>query len=93
MSSVALGIAALTTIACLLIMAGEAVLSSFNEKVLRARGAIEAEGDVIGAMRFAYPGVFIVMGIEGALTGPAPRERPRPPPRAARGRHRYGRGR
>ena len=73
-SSVALGIAALTTIACLLIMAGEAVLSSFNEKVLRARGAIEAEGDVIGAMRLAYPGVFIVMGIEGALTGPAPRD-------------------
>ena len=55
-------------------MAGEAVLSSFNERMLRARGAIEAEGDVIGAMRWAYPGAFIVMGIEGGLTGPAPRD-------------------
>lgn len=73
-SSVALAIALLTTVACLLIMAGEAVLSSFNERMLRARGAIEAEGDVIGAMRWAYPGAFVVMGIEGALTGPAPRD-------------------
>ena len=38
----------LTTLAALLIMAGEAVLSSFNERQLRARGAIEPEGDVIG---------------------------------------------
>ena len=53
-------------------MAGEAVLSSFNEKQLRARGAIEPAGDVIGAMRWAYPGAFILMGIEGALSGPAP---------------------
>ena len=73
-SSAALAIAFVTTIACLLIMAGEAVLSAFNEKQLRARGAVEAEGDVIGAMRWAYPGAFIAMGIEGALTGPSPRE-------------------
>ena len=65
-------IAILTTLAALLIMTGEAVLSSFNERLLRARGAIEPEGDVIGSMRWAYPGVFVLMGIEGALTGPAP---------------------
>ncbi|MBY0495291.1 MAG: hypothetical protein K2Y23_13850 [Cyanobacteria bacterium] len=70
----ALAISLITTLACLLIMAGEAVLSSFNEKQLRARGAIEPGGDVIGAMRWAYPGAFILMGIEGALTGPAPRD-------------------
>ena len=69
---VSVAVAVLTTLAALLIMAGEAVLSSFNEKQLRARGAIEPEGDVIGAMRWAYPGAFILMGIEGALTGPAP---------------------
>ena len=69
---VAVAIAALTTIAMLLIMAGEAVLSSFNERQLRARGAVEPEGDVIGLMRLAYPGAFVFMGIEGALTGPAP---------------------
>jgi len=74
MMSVAIVIAALTTIAVLLIMAGEAVLSSFNEKVLRARGAIEPQDDVINVMRWAYPGAFIVMGIEGALMGPAPRD-------------------
>jgi methyltransferase len=68
----AIAIAALTTIASLLIMAGEALLSSFNEKQLRARGAVEPEGDVINVMRWFYPGAFIVMGVEGALTGPAP---------------------
>jgi methyltransferase len=70
--SASTAIALLTTLACLLIMAGEAVLSSFNERVLRARGAVEPEGDVIGVMRLAYPAAFIAMGIEGALTGPAP---------------------
>lgn len=69
---VSITIAVLTTIASLLIMGGEAILSSFNERQLRARGAIEAEGDVIALMRLAYPGAFIAMGIEGALTGPAP---------------------
>lgn len=68
----ATAIAIITTLAALLIMAGEAVLSSFNERLLRARGAIEPEGDVIGAMRWAYPGAFVLMGVEGALTGPAP---------------------
>jgi methyltransferase len=53
-------------------MGGEAILSSFNERQQRARGAIEPEGDVIKTMRFAYPGAFVMMGIEGALTGPAP---------------------
>lgn len=70
--STAVVIALLTTIAILLIMAGEAVLSAFNEKLLRGRGAIEAEGDVIGVMRWAYPGAFIAMGIEGMVSGPAP---------------------
>ena len=72
--SPAIAIAILTTTAALLIMAGEAVLSSFNEKVLRARGAIEPQDDVINMMRWAYPGAFVAMAIEGALTGPAPRD-------------------
>jgi len=69
----AVAISVITVVAALLIMAGEAVLSSVNEKALRARGAIEPEDDVIGMMRWAYPGAFIAMGIEGAVTGPAPR--------------------
>jgi methyltransferase len=67
-------IAAITVLASLLIMAGEAVLSAFNEKQLRARGAIEPDGDVISLMRFAYPAAFVAMGIEGALTGPSSRD-------------------
>jgi methyltransferase len=70
----AFAIAAVTVIAALLIMAGEAVLSSFNERRLRARGAIEPPDDVIGTMRWAYPLSFVAMGVEGAVTGPAPRE-------------------
>ena len=68
----AVAIALITVVGSLLIMGGEAILSAFNEKQLRARGAIEPEGDVISLMRIAYPGAFIAMGIEGALTGPAP---------------------
>lgn len=68
----AVAIALITVLASLLIIGGEAILSTFNEKQLRARGAIEPGGDVISLMRFTYPGAFIAMGIEGALTGPAP---------------------
>jgi len=67
-----IAIAIVTVVATLLIMAGEAVLSSFNERQLRARGAIEPPNDVIATMAWAYPAAFIAMGIEGALTGPAP---------------------
>lgn len=70
----AVSIALITILASLLIMGGEAILSAFNEKQLRARGAVEPAGDVISLMRVAYPGAFIAMGIEGALTGPAPRD-------------------
>ena len=72
--SVAPAIAGVTVIAVLLIMAGEAVLSAFNEAQLRAKGAIEPQGDVIDVMRWAYPLSFVAMGIEGALTGPSPRD-------------------
>ena len=74
LTSPSVAIAFVTVVAILLIMAGEAVLSSFNERQLRAKGAIEPPGDVIGVMRWAYPLSFVAMGVEGALTGPAPRE-------------------
>lgn len=74
MTTPAIPIAVVTVLAALLIMAGEAVLSSFNEHLLRSKGAIEPPDDVIGTMRWAYPLSFIVMGVEGALSGPAPRE-------------------
>lgn len=73
-TSPAVAIAAVTVVGTLLIMAGEAVLSSFNERLLRARKAIEPPDDVINTMRWAYPLAFVAMGVEGAVTGPAPRE-------------------
>jgi methyltransferase len=65
-------ISLLTLFAVLAIMGGEAALSSFNERQLRKRGAIEPPGDVIGTMRWAYPVSFLAMAVEGALAGPAP---------------------
>jgi methyltransferase len=67
-------IAFLTLIAVLLVMVGEAALSSYNEGVLRGRGGIEPAGDVYATMRWAYPACFVAMAIEGAAAGPASRE-------------------
>ena len=66
-------VAILTLLAVLLVMGGEAVLSAFNERVLRSRGAIEPADDVYRVMQWAYPLSFVAMAIEGAITGPAPR--------------------
>ncbi len=70
--SQAAAIAALTVLAALLMMGGEFVLSVVNEKLLRAKGAVEPDGDVIGIMQWVYPAAFVAMGIEGALVGPSP---------------------
>src|SRR6478736_39317 len=56
----AVAIALLVTLASLLIMLGEAILSSFNERQLRAKGAVEPEGDVINMMRLVVPGEPLV---------------------------------
>jgi methyltransferase len=53
-------------------MLGELLLSKRNEGRLLRRGAFAAPDPVYGAMRWAYPGAFIAMGLEGALTGPPP---------------------
>lgn len=71
-TDMALVVAAITLLAVLLMMAGEAVLSAVNERQLRARGAIEPAGDVFATMRWAYPGAFTLMAMEGAWRGPAP---------------------
>jgi methyltransferase len=64
-------ISLLTLAAVVLMMAGEYTLSRHNERILRERGAIEPADDVIGTMRWAYPGCFIAMAIEGAWSGPS----------------------
>ena len=48
-------------------MIAEATLSAGHERVLRARGAVEPEGDVFKAMQVAYPGCFLVLLAEGAI--------------------------
>jgi methyltransferase len=68
----AVSLAAATAVAVLVMMAGEAALSAHNAGVLRARGAVEPAGDVFGIMQWSYPLGFVLMGIEGALSGPAP---------------------
>lgn len=59
-------------LAALLMMFVESQLSRFNERTLRARGAMEPAGDVYPAMTWVYPACFVTMAIEGALFGPPP---------------------
>lgn len=70
--SVAAIISVGTLAAVLAVMAGEALLSSFNASLLRARGAIEPPGDVYRTMQWAYPAAFVAMAVEGVFTGPSP---------------------
>ncbi len=72
MISQAMAIAVLTVVAALLMMGGELVLSRFNERQLRAKGAVEPPGDVIATMRWTYPLSFAAMAVEGSLLGPSP---------------------
>ena len=56
-------------VAVLLSMLVELQISQRNEQALRSRGAVQPPDPVYGTMRFAYPGVFVGMAIEGALRG------------------------
>ena len=47
----------------------EARVSWAHERVLRARGAVEAPGDVWTVMSVTYPAAFLAMGIESAIRG------------------------
>lgn len=55
--------------AVLVMMLAELWLSMSNERILRAHGAVEATDPVFSLMRVSYPAVFVVMGLEGVLTG------------------------
>jgi methyltransferase len=46
-------------------MLAEARVSRAHERLLRAQGAREAPGDVYRLMAVLYPGVFVMMGVEG----------------------------
>ena len=52
-------------------MLGELALSRRNERILIARGVVEPPDPVYRTMRWAYPGAFVAMAVEGAVLGPA----------------------
>jgi methyltransferase len=62
----AVPVAAIVVVGVLLLMLVELQLSYFNERALKARGAIEPPGDPYRIMRVAYPAAFVMMGLEGA---------------------------
>lgn len=62
-------ITAVALAVALVIMLGELIRSRGNERGLRARGAVEPGGDVYKALAVIYPGMFVLMAVEGALDG------------------------
>jgi methyltransferase len=64
-------IATAALLAVLVMMLAEWRRSRANERALRQRGAVEPPGDVYRAMAVVYPGMFVVMAVEGLLAGPA----------------------
>ena len=56
-------------LAVLVMMLAELWLSTTNEGVLLATGAVQADDPVYGVMRIAYPCVFIAMALEGVTRG------------------------
>ena len=50
---------------------GEWWVSTRNERALRARGAVEPEGDVYAPMQVIYPASFVAIILESALRDPS----------------------
>ncbi len=65
-------VAGLSLLVVLGLMLVELVWSRRNERALRRQGALEPPDEAYRAMRWAYPGVFVAMAVEGALWGPSP---------------------
>jgi methyltransferase len=65
-----MALAALAVVIVLMLV--ELRISTTNERLLIARGAIAPHDPVYKTMRWAYPAVFAAMAVEGALSAPAP---------------------
>jgi len=65
-------IALVSLAAVVAMMLAELKRSRTNERLLRQRGASEPPGDPYRALAIVYPGIFVLMAVEGALAGPAP---------------------
>ena len=66
-------IAAVALAVAMLLMLAELKVSTRNDRLLRARGAVEPPDAVYSTMRWAYPVVFVAMAAEGMVFGSAPR--------------------
>src|ERR1041384_1714750 len=66
---VSIALAALAAV--IVMMLAELKRSRVNERLLRERGAVEPSGDVYRPLALVYPGLFVLMAAEGALTGPS----------------------
>jgi methyltransferase len=44
-------------------------VSQANERVLREQGAVDPPDEVYATMRWAYPGAFVAMAVEGIVRG------------------------
>ena len=51
------------------LMLVELRISNRNERTLKRLGAVAAHDPVYGTMKWAYPGVFVAMALEGMLRG------------------------
>jgi methyltransferase len=67
-----IAVAVTALVAVIVMMLAELKRSRINERILRQHGAIEPPHDVYRAMALVYPGIFVAMAVEGALTGPTP---------------------
>ena len=65
-------IAIVSLVGILLMMLVELRISRKHEHELLRQGAVEPPDPVFSTMRWAYPGSFVAMAIEGALTGLSP---------------------
>ena len=65
----AVAVPLIVLLAVLVMMLAELWLSTTNEGVLLANGAVQADDPVYGVMRIAYPCVFIAMALEGVTRG------------------------
>ena len=63
--------ALIALVVALALMLVELQISRSNERGLRARGACAPPDAVYPAMRLAYPGLFVIMAVEGLISAPA----------------------
>jgi methyltransferase len=67
--SVSVGLAAAALAVVFVSMLVELRVSQRNERAFRRQGAVDAPDPVYAVMRWAYPGAFVAMAVEGALSG------------------------